>query len=95
MLTHIVIEHTLMAEALQLTGLKTKKAVVEEALRELIARRKRDQLQSACAESQDVERRRMLAAALEEIVSLNPFADIDGSAWQREQRQDRPLPNRE
>lgn len=41
--------------------------------------------------SEDVRRQR-LAAALEQAAALNPFADIDDPvAWQREQREDRPL----
>lgn len=40
-------------------------------------------------------RRDRLAAALEQAVALNPFAEIaDPVAWQREQRHDRPLPGR-
>lgn len=42
------------------------------------------------------ERQERLAAALTQAVALNPFADIiDPVAWQREQRQDRPLLGRE
>ncbi len=37
MRTNIVIDDDLMAEAMKATGLKTKKAVVEEALRRLVA----------------------------------------------------------
>ncbi|AFY60248.1 hypothetical protein [Synechococcus sp. PCC 6312] len=41
------------------------------------------------------ERQECLAKALEEAAALNPFAEItDPVAWQREQRQDRPLPGR-
>ena len=41
-------------------------------------------------------RRDRLAAALAQAVTLNPFAEItDPIAWQREQRQDRPLPGRD
>jgi len=37
-------------------------------------------------------RRDRLTAALAQAVALNPFAEIvDPAAWQREQRQDRPL----
>lgn len=40
-------------------------------------------------------RQERLAEALEQAAALNPFADItDPVAWQREQRQDRPLPGR-
>lgn len=36
------------------------------------------------------------AAALEEVRKLNPYRDItDPVAWQREAREDRPLPGRE
>ncbi len=42
------------------------------------------------------ERQERLAAALTQATALNPFADIaDPVAWQREQRQDRPLLGRE
>lgn len=42
------------------------------------------------------ERRERLAEALAQAASLNPFAGIsDPVAWQREQRQDRPLPGRD
>lgn len=41
------------------------------------------------------ERRKRLAEALARAVALNPFAEIsDPVSWQREQRQDRPLPGR-
>lgn len=41
------------------------------------------------------ECRERLAEALEQAAALNPFADLsDPVAWQREQRQDRPLPER-
>lgn len=37
-----------------------------------------------------------LSEALEQAAALNPFREIDDPvAWQREQRQDRPLPGRE
>ncbi len=39
MRTNIEIDDDLMAEAMERSGLKTKKAVVEEALRELIQRK--------------------------------------------------------
>lgn len=42
----------------------------------------------------EAERRQKLEVALEQVVALNPFAGIDGSTWQREQRQDRSLPDR-
>jgi len=41
------------------------------------------------------QQRKQLAEALEQLALLNPFSDItDPVAWQREQRQDRPLPGR-
>ncbi len=40
-------------------------------------------------------RQKRLAEALEQAAALNFFVDItDPVAWQREQRQDRPLPGR-
>ncbi len=44
MRTNIEIDDELMASAMECTGLKTKKAVVEEALRALIRRRAADNL---------------------------------------------------
>ena len=44
MRTNIVIDEGLMAEAIQLSQLKTKKAVVEEALRLLIQIKKQEQI---------------------------------------------------
>ena len=44
MRTNIVLDEKLVAEAQRLTGIRTKKALVDEALRELIARRKRRSL---------------------------------------------------
>lgn len=42
------------------------------------------------------ERRQLLQDKLEAAVQVNPFWDIaDPRAWQREIRQDRPLPGRE
>lgn len=42
------------------------------------------------------DRRRAMIAALEALAARNPFKDIDDPvAWQREIRQDRPLPGRE
>ena len=41
------------------------------------------------------QQRKRLAEALEQLAALNPFSDIaDPVSWQREQRQDRPLPGR-
>jgi Arc/MetJ family transcription regulator len=44
MRTNIVLDDELMAEATRLTGIKTKKDLVHEALRVLIATRKRKSL---------------------------------------------------
>ena len=42
------------------------------------------------------ERGRRLAEALRQLQAANPFKDIaDPVAWQREARQDRPLPGRD
>lgn len=42
------------------------------------------------------ERKRKIGEALDALVKLNPFRDIDDPvAWQREIRADRPLPGRE
>ncbi|MBX3015165.1 MAG: type II toxin-antitoxin system VapB family antitoxin [Caldilineaceae bacterium] len=46
MRTNIVIDDTLLAEALACTGLSTKKAVVEEALRTLIRLKSQAQVRS-------------------------------------------------
>jgi Arc/MetJ family transcription regulator len=46
MRTNVVIDDELMAEALESTGLKTKKAVIEEALRTLVRLRKQEQVRS-------------------------------------------------
>lgn len=46
MRTNVVIDDDLMAEALESTGLKTKKAVIEEALRTLVRLRKQEQVRS-------------------------------------------------
>lgn len=41
------------------------------------------------------QQRKRLAEAFEQAAALNPFSDIaDPVDWQREQRQDRPLPGR-
>lgn len=44
MRTNIVLDDELMREALKLTGLKTKKAVVHRALRDLVAAERRRRL---------------------------------------------------
>ena len=46
MRTNIIIDDELMNRALKLTGLKTKKAVVEEGLKTLIAIKKQTKLKS-------------------------------------------------
>lgn len=46
--------------------------------------------------SDRVAQGKKMAEALEKLASVNALADIaDPSAWQREQRQDRQLPDRE
>jgi Arc/MetJ family transcription regulator len=47
MRTNIVIDDELIGQAMDLTGLKTKKDVVELALKNLIAAKKRDTLAAA------------------------------------------------
>jgi hypothetical protein len=42
----------------------------------------------------DNERRKLLASALEKAVAMNPFAEVDPSAWVRSQRDERSLPGR-
>ena len=39
--------------------------------------------------------RARLASALEQLVAINPFAEIDPATWEREQRHDRALPGRD
>jgi len=46
MRTNVVIDDELMAEALEHTGLDTKKAVIEEALRTLVRLKKQEQVRS-------------------------------------------------
>jgi Arc/MetJ family transcription regulator len=46
MRTNVVIDDELMAEALESTGLNTKKAVIEEALRTLVRLNKQGQVRS-------------------------------------------------
>jgi Arc/MetJ family transcription regulator len=45
--TNIEIDEQLIARAMELTGLRTKRAVVEAALRELVEYRSRQQLREA------------------------------------------------
>jgi len=44
MRTNIVLDDDLVAEAMRLSGIKTKKELVHEALRELVAHKKRKSL---------------------------------------------------
>lgn len=46
MRTNIVIDDTLLSEALSCTGLPTKKAVIEEALRTLVRLKSQEQIRS-------------------------------------------------
>jgi Arc/MetJ family transcription regulator len=46
MRTNVVIDDDLMAEALETTGLNTKKAVIEEALRTLVRLKKQEKVRS-------------------------------------------------
>ena len=46
MRTNVVIDDELMAAALESTGLKTKKAVIEEALRTLVRLKAQEQVRS-------------------------------------------------
>jgi Arc/MetJ family transcription regulator len=46
MRTNVVIDDELMAEALESTGLKTKRAVIEEALRTLVRLKRQEQVRS-------------------------------------------------
>ena len=46
MRTNVVIDDELMADALESTGLNTKKAVIEEALRTLVRLKKQERVRS-------------------------------------------------
>lgn len=46
MRTNVVIDDELMAEAMRCTGLKTKRAVIEEALRTLIRLKSQEQVRT-------------------------------------------------
>jgi Arc/MetJ family transcription regulator len=46
MRTNVVIDDELMAAALESTGLKTKRAVIEEALRTLVQMKEQEQVRS-------------------------------------------------
>ena len=52
MRTNVVIDDELMSEALESTGLKTKRAVIEEALRTLVRLKKQEQVRSLRGELQ-------------------------------------------
>lgn len=43
----------------------------------------------------DQQRRTKLSSSLERLVALNPFAKTNPASWEREQRKDRALPDRE
>ena len=43
----------------------------------------------------DKQRRIKLSSTLERLVVLNPFSEANPATWEREQREDRPLPGRE
>lgn len=47
MRTNIVIDEKLMVEALRLTGVRTKKRVVEESLRLMIQMKRQEQIRAA------------------------------------------------
>ncbi len=52
--------------------------------------------ESASPSISDAQRRARLAEALENAAALDPYGEIaDPVAWQREQREERPLPGRE
>ncbi len=46
MRTNVVVDDELMAQAMKQTGLKTKKAVIEEALRTLVRLKSQEQVRS-------------------------------------------------
>jgi len=53
-------------------------------------------LREAASSSSSMPQGKRMAAALENLASLNALSEIsDPSAWQREQRQDRALPDRD
>lgn len=43
----------------------------------------------------DSQRREKLAIALKKVAVMNPYAEIDPTAWVREQRTERSLPGRD
>ncbi|TAJ82651.1 MAG: DUF2281 domain-containing protein [Gallionellaceae bacterium] len=43
----------------------------------------------------DSERRKSLASALEKVAAMNPYSAVDPASWVREQREERALPGRE
>ncbi len=46
MRTHVIVDDELMGEALERTGLKTKKAVIEEVLRTIVRLKTQEQVRS-------------------------------------------------
>ena len=46
MRTSVVLDDQLMSEALEITGLKTKRAVIEEALRTLVRLKKQERVRA-------------------------------------------------
>ena len=72
MRTNIEIDDELMAEAMRRTGLRTKKAVVDEALRRMVqVERQKDFLELEGIWKDDPEAAR-LAAAEDDDLSWNP-----------------------
>lgn len=45
--------------------------------------------------SNNIERRKNLASALQKASTMNPYSDLDQIAWVREQRTERHLPGRD
>ncbi|MFA7243486.1 MAG: hypothetical protein WC091_25545 [Sulfuricellaceae bacterium] len=43
----------------------------------------------------DNERRKSLESALEKAAAMNPYAEVDPVAWERELRNERTLPGRD
>ena len=78
MRTHVVIDDKLMEKALAITGIRTKKAVIEEALRLLVQMRGQEQVRSLRGQLQwegDLDLMRQdrfeYGAAHRELSSLN------------------------
>jgi len=79
MRTNIVIDDALLAEALSYTGLSTKKAVVEEALRTLIRLKSQEQVRALRGHLRwegDLHAMRESRGAYE----VSPAGDIDAEA---------------